>query len=449
MPMFLRLARGLLALCLLASPALAQADWPRFLGPNATGAVASPAFDFDWPDEGPAVAWRVEVGPGFGGAAVRDGEVYLLDREVGEVDILRVLDLETGEDLWDAVYESPGRLMYQGSRSVPTVTESHVFTCGGMGRVTCYDRDRQEEVWSVHLEEDYGGNMPTYGWACSPLVIGDTVVVTALGDEIGLVAFDTDTGEELWVSPPVGISHSTPVLLDLLGVPQIVFLSSPPGPPSLDQAGTLTISSFSPEDGSLLWEFETTGSTYPIPGPVQVGEDRLFVTGGYRGGSALLRIAREDGAYSLEREFYIERGAQVHNPIFHEDHLYLQVNENWNQSRARRKEGGLLCLTLQGEEAWRTGADPNFGRGNAVLAGDHLLLQDGYDGTLRVVEATPEGYSEVASANVFGIDDRRDHEMWGAMALAGNRLLMRSQDTLLCIELTPRDQGRGSRAGGD
>ena len=113
------------------------------------------------------------------------------------------------------------------------------------------------------------------------------------------------------------------------------------------------------------------------------------------------------------------------------------MNENWNDPRNLRKEGGLLCLGLDGKERWRTGDDPYFGRGSWVLAGDHLLLQDGKTGVLRVVEATGEGYRQVAEADLFGVgsEDRRDHQMWAPMALAGNRLLLRSQDELLCVQL--------------
>ena len=427
--------------CFVVAPSISlgfaqgSSDWPQYMGPERTGRTELSGVDFQWSEDGPEIAWQIEVGPGFGGASVRDGEVYLLDREPGELDILRVIELETGEPIWDAIYESPGRLMYRGSRSVPTVTEKFVVTCGGMGRVMCFDREDQLDVWSIDLAEEYYGNLPTYGWSCSPLVVDDMVVMTVLGDDIGLAAFDLASGDKLWTTKPVGTSHSTPVLFDLLGELQIAFVSSPPGATSLNEAGVFTISSFSPKDGSLLWETETLGSTYPIPGPVQVGNDKLFITGGYRGGSALLQITKKGDEYSFERLFYSERGAQVHNPILYDEHLYLVVNENWNQPRNLRKEGGLLCLGLDGTEKWRTGSDPYFGRGNVILAGDHLLVQDGFNGTLRVVKASPKGYEEVASAAIFGENVRGDKQMWGAMALAGRHLLMRSQDTLVCVEL--------------
>ena len=409
-------------------------SWPQFLGPDRTGKAELAGVSFDWPEGGPEVAWRVGTGPGYGGVAIEGGEVFLLDRELGERDVLRVFDLASGAEKWSVGYDAPGRLDYAGSRTVPTVSETHVFTQGGFGQVTCFSRESHEIVWSVHLEEVYGGVMPMYGFTAAPILVGDKLIVTALGEDLGLVALDPESGEELWISEPVGYSHSTPVLLELHGEPQIVFLSTMEGASGNEEAAPTTISSFDPEFGDLLWRTITTLTRLPIPGPIQVDDERIFMTGGYRGGSTLMRISKEDG-YAFEELFHIERGSQVHFPLLHDEHLYLLVNENWNTERRRRAEGGLLCLGLDGEERWRTGDAPYFGRGPVLLAGEHLLIQDGFNGVLRVAQATPEGYRQVAEANLFGIDDRRDHRMWAPMALAGRNLLLRSQEQLLCVRL--------------
>jgi outer membrane protein assembly factor BamB len=261
------------------------------------------------------------------------------------------------------------------------------------------------------------------------------VIVAVLGDEVGLAALNLKTGEKIWTTGPLGTSHSTPTLLDLNGRQQVLFLSTNYQPSGTDKPAPTTITSIAPEDGTQLWQIETVLSRIPIPGPVKVDDEHIFVTGGYRGGSTLIRIENEgDEEFYIDELFHIERGAQTHAPLLFEDHLYLLVNENWNYSR-RREEGGLLCLSLEGEELWRTGDNPFFGRGNAVLAGDKLLIQDGNNGVLRVVQATPDGYQQIAEANVFGAEDDRDRQMWAPMALTGGRLLMRSQDELLCVKL--------------
>ncbi len=423
------------ALLALASVPLQSTDWPQFGGPNRNHQVAKLDTKFEWGTAGPKVLWRTATGPGFGGPAVQGGEVFLLDCELGESELLRVFDLASGAEKWSGAYEAKGRVQFPGSRCVPAVTADAVYTSGAFGHVTCFDRATHEIRWEEHVQETYGGEDPGFGFSSSPLVVGDLVIFSALGEDIGLVAVDRKTGEERWVTEGLGFSHSTPALLTLLGEPQIVILTTGAQATGFDQSAPMTIASIDPQDGSTKWRHELTLTRLPIPSAVQIDERRLFVTGGYRGGSTLLSIAKKDGKYAFEELFHCERGAQVHPPLLHGENLYLLVNENANDPRPKRTEGGLLCLGLDGKERWRTGDDPYFGRGNALLAGEHLLIQDGFDGTLRVVRASPERYELVAEAKLFGENGSRDGQMWAPMALAGKRLLLRSQEELVCVEL--------------
>ena len=233
---------------------------------------------------------------------------------------------------------------------------------------------------------------------------------------------------------PWGKSHSTPALLTLHGTRQVVFLSTTEPPTSWDAASPTLVSSFDPEDGELLWRTEVLLSCLPIPGPIRIDDERIFVTGGYRSGSKLLRIVEDGEAVRVEQEASIGRGSQVHAPILHEGHLYLVANENWTSKRPRKHEGGLMCLGLDGEEKWRTGDEPYFGWGNMILAGRHLVLLDGDTGVLRVVDPTPSGYTPVAEAPLF-TDVGSEPRMWAPLALANGLLVLRSQDELVCVRL--------------
>ena len=427
------------ALAFLVTPLFAQgtpADWPEFLGPSGTGRVEASGLNLEWGEGGPELAWTTSIGEGYGGPAVRDGEVYLLDREVGSLDLLRVFDLESGDELWSVEWEAEGRLIFPGSRTVPNVQEERVYLSSGFGHVLCIDRKSHELLWEVEMAEAFEGEQPMFGWANSPLVVDELLIVSPLGQKAGLVALDRFTGKEVWSTESLGYSHSTPRRLHLLGEDQILFLSNAVRASGRNQAAPMMISSFSPKDGERLWSHEITLTRLPIPGPVRIDDNHFFVTGGYRGGSTLLRIDKKASGYELEELFHIDRGSQIHTPLLHGEHLYLIANENWNHdNRARRKEGGLMCLDLEGNELWRTADAPYFGRGNAILAGDHLLIQDGLSGVLRVVQANPKGYRQIAEANPFQIEDRGDHQMWAPMALASGRLILRSQEELICVRL--------------
>lgn len=420
---------------LLAPPQSATTDWPQFGGPNGNNQVAALATKFAWGEKGPEVLWRVATGPGFGGAAVHGSEVFLLDCELGESDILRVFDLQTGKESWSNAYEAKGRVGFPGPRCVPAVTDDAVYVIGPFGHITCFDRATREVRFLEHAQETYGGEDPGFGFSTSPLVVGDLVVFSPLGAEVGLVALDRKTGEERWVSQGVGFSHSSPMLLTLLGEPQLVVLATDGQASGFDEAAPMSITSIDPKDGSTKWRHTMTLTRLPVPGALQIDAERFFVTGGYRGGSTMLRIAKKDGAYTFEELFHSTRGSQTHLPLRHGEHLYVLANENWTEQRNNTVEGGLVCLGLDGKEHWRTGDAPNFGRGNALLAGDHLLVLDGTDGTLRIVRADPKAYTPIAEAKLFEGTGSRDEQIWAPMALSGDRLLVRSQTELICLRL--------------
>ena len=50
-------------------------DWPQFLGPERNSTSPQENLLRSWPDEGPEVLWRVDVGIGYGGAVTTDDRV--------------------------------------------------------------------------------------------------------------------------------------------------------------------------------------------------------------------------------------------------------------------------------------------------------------------------------------------------------------------------------------
>ncbi len=427
-------------------PITTASEWPHFLGPHFNSTSSDTGLIRSFPEGGPPVPWSIEIGPGYGGVSVRDGEVYLHDRITGEADLLRVLSLETGEELWTFQSEAPGRLQFPGSRCVPTIEEELVYLQGGFGHLICVDRALHELLWMVDLATDYEAEDPGYGWCQAPLVYEDLVIVAPMAEDTLLVAFDRFSGDEIWRTPGAGSSHSSPMLFEMNGEPQVVFLSAarddsaPSSNSGLPPVKT-HLAGFEPTTGELLWDTDAYHANYPIPVPTMVDNEHLFLTGGYNSGSSLLRF--KDGEEGLEfaEVFHHPKGSQVHVGVFTGDHFYVMANENNNHPRTRQKEGGLMCLDREGNEKWRTGDDPFFGRGAMILADGMLIIQDGFSGILRLVEATPQGYKQLAEADLFGMDDRRDHNMWAPMALAEGRLLLRSQDTLKCVDLRKSTAG--------
>ena len=179
----------------------------------------------------------------------------------------------------------------------------------------------------------------------------------------------------------------------------------------------------SAKDGRILWrkpDWKIALAT--VPSPLVVGEDRVFLSGGYNSGSVMLRIKGEGDRIGTEEVFrlkYAVFGADQHTPILYDGHIY-----------GITPPGELACLDLNGRRLWGSGAANRFGLGPFVLADGLLFVLNDQTGTLHMVEANPDGYRERARARLLDGPDA-----WGPMAVAAGRLILRDVTTMVCIEL--------------
>ncbi len=401
----------------------AGADWPQMGGPDRTNISPETGLARSWPENGPPELWRVSLGEGFGSPSIRDGKVYILDRIDDEMDNLRCFDLETGEELWNFPYESPGSVSYDGSRTAPTVTEDRIYFVGVMGDFYCLDLETRLARWNRHIRRDFDEDTPRWGVPQAPVLYDDLVIVAPQVRDTTVVAYHKDTGEPVWQSPRLGrLSYSMPVVHTLAGVDQVVMIT----------AGTPSVFGLSLEDGTVLWSYDGWESKIPIPYATALPDDRLFITGGYRAGSAMIQVHREEDAFTVTELFTTDAcGSQIQQPLFFENHLYVNSNSN-------EREDGLMCLTLDGEVKWKTRdarvrwfSSPTFERGPLLLADDLIFNLDGRSGDLYLIEPSPEEYKELAEASVLS-----GRQNWAPMALSRGRLVLRSQREMVCLDVT-------------
>ncbi len=395
-----------------------KADWPQFQGPNRNGVSTETGLARAWPEGGPRVVWTIPLGEGFAGPAIRDGEVYILDRIGGKQDILRCLDLENGEELWAFAYDAPGEVESSGSRNPPTVDEKYVYTVGMLGHFHCIDRQTHKPVWRKNLVRDFGSGEPTWGVTQSPSLHNGLVVVAPQSRQVTVAAFDRVTGDLVWKSKGLGgEGYVSPVVTTLGGVDQAVMVTAEQG----------MVAGISMSDGKVLWTYEGWQCEIPIPFPTPLSDDRLFITGEYGAGSAMIQIVRDGDRFNVKELFKTDVcGSQIHQPILYKNHLYMNSNGN-------SRRDGMLCLTLDGELKWRTREDrdlPNFERGNLLLADNMIISLDGRKGTLHLIDPSPEAYKELARTKLFD-----GEEMWAPMAISNGKLLVRSQEEMKCLDL--------------
>jgi outer membrane protein assembly factor BamB len=389
------------------------ADWPQFMGPTGDGISPESGLLRAWPTGGPKVLWTVPLGPGYGGAAIRDGKVYVLDRAQQLKDVLRCFDLATGKEDWTSAYDAPGRVDHDGSRSTPAVSEKYVFTIGVFGHLQCVDRATHDVVWKKDLVNEYGAKRPNWGMALSPVLYQDMVVIAPQARQVGLVALDQATGKERWRSAEIGpMAYGSPLLLTLSGVEQFVIVNNP-GVTAVDAA-----------QGKVLWKYAHE-CKIPAPNVTALGGDKLFVTGAYRAGSAVIQVARQGSnwtAKELARNDQI--GGHCHPALYFQEHLYILCNVN-------ERNDGMVCFDSNCQVVWQTKNNPNLDKGGSILTGDGLIyVMNGRDGELHIVEPSPAGFKSLSSAKLLG-----GREIWGPLSLADGKLLIRDQTQMKCVDL--------------
>lgn len=414
------------------------ADWPSYLGPTRDAKSSEKGLLRAWPKEGPQLLWTSPVGPGYGGPVASGGKVYLLDRDDKVGDKLRCLDLATGKELWTFAYDAPGRFDHPGSRTTPAVDGEHVYTTGPLGDVYCINVNTQKTVWNKNIWKDFGGGskvpgsfmdggdrasaLPIWGITQNPLIYRNLVILASQAPQAGVVAYNKLTGEVRWRSAalPGGVGYVSPSLVKVGGEDHLVMITAAQGWGRSASGGTVV--GLDPMSGKLLWIYEGWQCGIPVPHAVDAGEGRVLITGGYRAGAAMIKVQKAaDGSYSATELFKnADFGAHTQPPILYKDHFYAQYTIN-------ERSDGLVCMTMAGQVTWKTGDQPPFNKGGAVLADDLLLIVDG-NKTLYLVEPDPSGFKPVASVELLA-----PGENWAPIALADGKLLIRDQKQMKCL----------------
>jgi len=426
-------------------------DWPQYLGPNRNSTSPQKNLLRSWPEQGPEVLWRTGVGIGYGGPVIKDGKVYLLDRDDKVGDIMRCFDFSNGKELWKYEYNAPGSVQFPGSRSVPAVDGDYVYSCGAYGDLYCIDINTHKPVWNVNVWTDFGGqpgNGPEGGsgggtgrfptWAISqcPLVYDDLLIIASQAPDAGVVAYDKLTGDVKWKTPSLGeVGYVSPAIVKIDGADQVVMVTASGGGRGRPVVPGKIVG-IDPGTGKVLWENTDWLCGIPIPSAYDAGENRILVIGGYDLGALMIKVEKgNNGNYNTTTLFKTEEfGDQTKPPILYKGYFYAQYGTN-------NRRDGLSCMSMDGEIMWKTKRDPDFNKGSMILADGLILATDGAR-TLYLIEPDPSGFKPLASAEVLAAkesDDPRDARFgvqnWAPIALSNGKLLIRDQSQLLCVKV--------------
>jgi outer membrane protein assembly factor BamB len=383
----------------------AEAEWPGFRGPHRDGVVPGVDLETDWSQSPPIELWRRAVGPGWSSFAVA-GDLLYTQEQRGDDEIVACYDARTGEPLWqhrDATrfYESNGG---PGPRGTPSLGAGRVYAFGATGTLNSLDALEGTLLWSRDVASDTSVEIPGWGFASSPLVVGHLVVVAASGR---LAGYDASSGEKLWLGPEGGSGYSSPHVLSIDGVEQVLL-----------QRGSRTVS-VQPADGTLLWEHTwELGAGFLQPAQTDGGDILLTVSEAMGGiGMRRVAVAHDASAWTVE-ERWTSRGLKPYfnDFVVHEGHVY-------------GFDGRILAsIDLEnGERAWKGG---RYGHGQLLLLPDQdLLLVLSEEGEVALVSATPDEFRELARFKAI------EGKTWNHPALVKDILLVRNGEEMAAFRL--------------
>lgn len=376
-------------------------DWPQWRNDAGDGLSREVA----WTAEG-ETRWTSEIGLGYSAVSVSAGRVFAFGFDVERsLDVLRVLALEDGKELWRR--EWPGELRANqhegGTLSTPAVADGRVYVSTSSGVVLCHRAEDGEPVWRRDLAAEHELDPGYYGFASSPLVLDGRLFV----DFDRTFALDAASGELVWKSAPLQALYATPARFEHAGVPALAVFTQ----------DALTV--LARADGAVRAAFPWKKDERRVNAatPVVVGE-RLFLSSAYEHGCALVEFPPAGPRAAFENKLMRNKMAGC---VLVEGALY------------GFDESVLKCLDLAGQERWRV-----RGLGNGALSGgDGKLAILSSGGELVVARAAAAAFEELARAPLFD-----EGVCWTPPTIAGGRILARNnRGTLVC-----RDHRGATRA---
>ena len=396
-------------ICVMDPVSAADTYWPGWLGPLRNGWVSDFETPEKWPQELKKI-WEVKVGAGYGSPLVVDGSVYQHSRQ-GADEVVRCLDLESGSVRWTQKYPVPfkigggGEYHGKGPKSSPVLDDGRIFTMSITGQLSAWDSTSGQLLWRRDYDTYFQKSHPYWGASGSPIVDGNRVIIHFGTDEAGaLVALDVKTGEEVWSHGKDGASYSSPLLVEIEGVRQVV------------QWNHRAVVGVESRTGQHLWEFP-----FPHMGPNQNMPTPTFykgsiLIGGENRGLYSLKPQVKNGSWAVKQQWFQKSVAL--------DMSSAVMNENLLYGFSHYGLGRLFCLNVKtGEVLWqgpgRTGDNVMF----LAIPGHVLALTN--TGQLLVIIASGSGYETIASYRVA------DGGTWAPPVLLNNGVLVKDEESLV------------------
>ena len=413
----------LLASVLSLSCLKAVADWPQYRGATTDGITKETISTNNW-EKNLKPLWKTELANGFSSFSVVGTRAFtIVSREVdgNPTEVLLALDTKDGKEVWAAPLGmakyngggdsgTPDNKGGDGPRSTPSVDKKgRVYVTSAMLAVYCFDGRDGKKIWEHDLIKENNGANIQWQNAASPLLVDELVLCAGGGKGQALLALSQQDGKVVWKSEDDKMTHATPVLATILGVPQVIFYT---------QQGLVALDV---KSGKPLWRHPFKYSTSTAASPV-VWQDIVYCSAGYGVGAGACQITKTGGGMEAKELWRKENQLINHwsTPVVKDGFLYGMF------SFKEYGKGPVACVDIKtGEQKW---SQPGFGPGQIILAGDTLIaLSD--KGELVAIVPQPTAYKELARLDIL------DGKCWSLPVLSGGKIYARSTKEGGCWEV--------------
>lgn len=388
-----------------ASLEVCAQSWEQFRGVNRSGISTEKLTADDWTENQPELIWRKELGSGFSEIIISEGVVYTMISEIIDSitgsEYVVAYDEISGDEIWrskvDSIYfDEDG--WGDGPRSTPTIDSEYIYSLSGHGKLTANSKKDGSFKWQRDFVKEFGSATPRWGFASSPLLVDDKIIMEVGGTESrAFMAFNKKNGETIWASSDGNASHDSPLMVTIEGQNQILF------------ANNRKLYSFN-SDGDTLWTFNMPfGGLTAIP--LFIPPNKIFLSGVRNPGFSIIQIEDNKAKEVLT-------GSSMKNDfsscIYHDGYIYgFHV-------------AALRCITADsGEVKW---TKRGLGKGSLILVDDKLLVLSD-KGKLVYVDASPIAYLEK------GFIQPLTGKSWTAASFLNGKVFVRNLSHMACYKL--------------
>ncbi len=401
-------------------------EWAQWGGPNRDFKASQ--IDGDRLLPKPVLSWKRDLGKGHA-AVVASGEFgYSLHLD-GDEEVLEKWRLDNGQQSWSCRYKvgyHASYPKYDGPHATPVIQKDRIIVASIDAQIRAIDLSNGRVIWNRDLRADYGTKLPQSGYACSPIVWQDRVILPTLGESQpvetesfnprpkipggriaipGAVAMDGQTGDEVWRTETFRSSHSSPVKIEIDDQPQLVF------------HGMFELIGVDPKNGKVLWkqllrrEAADNVSFTPI---WDADRSQFLISHGYCNfGTQAIKLKNAAGRWRTSINWTNSRLQIVHTNAVLLGNILVGT----------KRPAATLIVAIDVRDGRTIFRKRGFGKSNLLAVGLQLVILD-ESGDLVGGQLNEEGVSELWRIPALS------KTAWTVPALAGRRLLLRNGSEL-------------------